>query len=200
MNEKLIFLVVVVVISILSSWWKKKRGEPEDESNPWPGYPPRHKPQAPPAGRPAPPPSPSQASNWEEELRRLLQGEESARPAPPPVVVQQSRPAPPPLPPPVPASRPVNALESDPDMDKGLAVPSLEQSAQAFLRASQIETKVAAHMQRVDQQVTTHQKVSLKKVAPPAIRQAIGLVRNRQSQRAAIIAGLILGPPKAMEG
>ena len=206
MNEKLIFLVVVVVISILSSWWKKKQGEPEDESNPWPGYPPRHRPQAPPARNPAPPPPPSQASNWEEELRRLLQGEEPARPAPPPIVVQQSVPAPPPLPRavaprPGPAPRPVVVSQVDPDMEKGLPVQmqSLEQSAQTFLRASQLESRVAEHMHGVDQQVTTHQKVNLKKVAPQAIRQAIGLVRNRQSQRAAIIAGIILGPPKAME-
>jgi hypothetical protein len=87
-------------------------------------------------------------------------------------------------------------------MEKGLPVqmPSLEQSAQAFLRASQLESKVAAHMQRVDQQVTTHPKLGLKKQVAPEIRQAIGLVRNRQSQRAAIIAGIVLGPPKAMEG
>jgi len=87
-------------------------------------------------------------------------------------------------------------------MDKGLSVklPTLEHSAQAFLRASQLESKVAAHMDRVGQQVSAHPKLELKKEVAPAIRQAIGLVRHRQSQRAAIIAGIVLGPPKAMEG
>lgn len=87
-------------------------------------------------------------------------------------------------------------------METGLPVrmPSLEQSAQAFLRASQLESRVAEHMQRVDHLVTKHPKLESKKEISPAIRQAIGLLRNRQSQRAAIIAGIVLGPPKAMEG
>lgn len=197
--NQLIFLLVVVVISMLHSWWKKRKGEPEPEteSESWPGQKPG-RPMTPPAGRPASPQS--KAANWEEELRRLLQGEEPVHPAPPPVVVQ----VPPPLPRAAsrPAPRPVVIEQVDPDMEKGLPVqmPSLEQSAQAFLRASQLESKVAAHMQRVDQQVTTHPKLDLKKQVAPEIRQAIGLVRNRQSQRAAIIAGIVLGPPKAMEG
>lgn len=196
--EQVIFLLVVVVLSLLHGWWKKRKGEPETEteSDTWPGQKPSRPPTSPPAGRPAPP---SKAASWEEELRRLLQGEEPARPAPPPVIVQQPRSAPPPLP--RAAPRPVLVEQSDPDMARGLPVkmPSLEHSAQAFLRASQLESKVAAHMQRVDQQVTTHPKLDLKKEVSPAIRQAIGLVRNRQSQRAAIIAGIVLGPPKAME-
>ena len=90
----------------------------------------------------------------------------------------------------------------DPDMETGLPVrmPTLEKSAQAFLRASQLESKVAEHMQRVGEQVTTHKKIEVRRGVSPEIRQAIGLVRNRQSQRAAIIAGIVLGPPKAMEG
>jgi hypothetical protein len=78
-------------------------------------------------------------------------------------------------------------------------MPTLEHSAQAFLRASNIESKVAGHMQRVGQQVVSHKKLAMKKDVAPEIRQAIGLVHNRQSQRAAIIAGIVLGPPKAME-
>src|SRR5882762_1809663 len=92
--NQLIFLLVFVVISMLHSWWKKKKGEPETntESESWPGQKPGRPPAGRPAGRPAPPPS--KAANWEEALRRLLQGEEPARPTPPPVVVQ----VPPPLP------------------------------------------------------------------------------------------------------
>ena len=87
-------------------------------------------------------------------------------------------------------------------MERGLPVkmPSLEQSAQAYLRASQLESRVAEHMHRVDQLVTTHQKLESRKETSPAIRQAVSLLGNRQSQRAAIIAGIILGPSKAMEG
>jgi hypothetical protein len=200
--DQLIFLLVVVVLSVLHSWWKKRKGQTEPDSESAPGQPPRPQ-MTPPAGRPSPPPS--KAASWEEELRRLLQGEEPGRPAPPPVVSQQPRAMPPPLPRsaarPVPAPQAVVIQQSDPDMEKGLPVkmPSLEQSAQAYLRASQLESRVAEHMQRVDQLVTTHQKVESRKQVAPEIRQAIGLVRQRQSQRAAILAGIILGPPKAME-
>jgi hypothetical protein len=214
--EKLIFVIAIIIISILHSWWKKKRGEPEDEENPWPGYPPRNKPQSPPATQ-APPKAPTQS--WEEELRRLLQGGAPAQPAPPPVVVQpaprstpplvvvqQSRPAPPPLPRvvaprPAPAPRPAASVGTDPDMDKGLPVqmPSLMQSAQAYLRASQLDTKVAQHLQRVDDLVTKHQKVARKREVSPVVRQTLALLRDRQSLRAAILASVVLGPPKAME-
>lgn len=218
--EKLIFIIAVVIISILHSWWKKRRGEPEDEESPWPGYPPRQKPQAPSATRPttqAPPRAPT--PSWEEELRRLLQGDAPAQPAPPPVVVQpaqrtvpppvvvqQSRPTPPALPRvvaprPVSAPRPVVSAGMDPDMAKGLAVqmPSLTQSAQAYLRASQLDTKVAQHLQRVDDQVSKHAKGEKKRELPPVVRQTLGLLRDRHSQRAAILASVVLGPPKAME-
>jgi hypothetical protein len=102
---------------------------------------------------------------------------------------------------PAPFRQPTPVSQSDPDMDRGLPVrmPTLEYSAQAFLRASNIESKVAEHMQRTGQQVVSHKRLELKKEVAPEIRQAISLVRNRQSQRAAIIAGIVLGPPKAME-
>jgi hypothetical protein len=188
--EKLIFIIAIVVLSLLHSWWKKRQEAQEQnrQPEPWPGQPPGRRPPGPASARPAPPPS--KAASWEEELRRLLEGEEPARPVPPPIVVPQ--PVPPPLPRtaaprPVPAPRPVFVEQADPDVGKSAPVrlPSLEQSAQAFLRASP--------------QVTTHRESETRKRISPAIRQAVDLVRNRQSQRAAIIAGIILGPPKAME-
>jgi len=86
-------------------------------------------------------------------------------------------------------------------MNKGLAVqmPSLTQSAQAYLRASQLDTKVAQHLQRVDDLVTRHAKAEKKREISPVVRQTLGLLRDRQSQRAAILASVVLGPPKAME-
>jgi len=105
-------------------------------------------------------------------------------------------------PPPKPVQRPPPLSQRDPDMEKGLPVqmPSLAQSAQAYLRASRLESRVATHMKGVEEQVTTHKKLVVRKQAPADIRQAIGLVRQRQSQRAAIIASVVLGPPKALEG
>ena len=204
--EKLIFLGVVVVISIISSWWKKRQEEAEApaETDPWPVQQPG-RPSRTPGGQ-SQVPSPSKAANWEEELRRLLEGEEVQRPAARPVILAPSPMVPPPLPVPfmrrsAPVPPPVVVSQSDPDMDIGLPVqmPTLADSAQAFLRASNIEAKVAAHMQRTDQQVASHPKFVLKREASPEVRQAVSLVRNRQSQRAVILAGIILGPPKAME-
>jgi hypothetical protein len=194
--EQILFLVAVAVLSMLHSWWtKRKEKESEDAETPPPGQPERPAPKRP------------SAANWEDELRRLLEGEDDKpAPRPPPVIVHAPRPvAPPPLPvAPRPriASRPPEPVsQSDPDMDTGLPVrfSSLEGSAQAFLRASNIEGKVAAHMQRADQQVASHPKSVLKREASPEVRQAVNLLRNRQSQRAVILAGVILGPPKAME-
>ena len=202
--EKLIFLVAVVVISMLHSWWQKRKGEGEPESPAWPVPNPR-RPSVPPRQSPQTRPPQPPAASWEDELRRLLQGEEPSRPAAPPVVVQSAPPPPLPraaAPRPRVLSKPEPVLESDSSMETGLPVqmPTLEHSAQAFLRASQLESKVAAHMNRVDQQVTTHAGLEVKRQTSPAVQEALGLVRNRQSQRAAILAGIILGPPKAMEG
>ncbi len=202
--EKLIFLVAVVVISMLHSWWQKRKGEGEPESPAWPVPNPR-RPSVPPRQSPQTRPPQPPAASWEDELRRLLQGEEPSRPAAPPVVVQSA--PPPPLPRAV-APRPRVVSKPEPTVDLGgemesslpVHMPTLEHSAQAFLRASQLESKVAAHMNRVDQQVTMHTGLEVKRQTSPAVQEALGLVRNRQSQRAAILAGIILGPPKAMEG
>jgi hypothetical protein len=135
-------------------------------------------------------------------------------PAPlPPVRQTAPRPlakavAPPPLPPgvrrmPAPPRAPAKApmVGTDPDMDKGLAVqmPGLTQSAQAYLRASQLESKVADQMRRVEERVAMHKLPLSVRETPVEIRQAIGLLRSRPSQRAAILASVILGPPRAFD-
>jgi len=199
--EKVILIIAIAVLSLLHSWWKKRNGQGDEDAVPWPTTPPRRPPVGPPQNRPASAP-PSQAANWEDELRRLM-GEEPSRPAPPPVVVQQ---APPPLPR-TPALRPKPAQRPEPIADYGremetsfpAQMPSLAHSAQAFQHTSNFETKATAHLQRADQQVVAHPKFYMKREASPEVRQAVSLVRNRQSQRAAILAGIILGPPKAME-
>lgn len=202
--EKIIFVIAIVVISMIHSWLQKRKGEPEDDPSPWPTARPRRA-APPPINQPSSPQAPPKAESWEDELRRLLQGDEPAQP-PPPVVVQ----IPPPAPPPLPAresrrSRPapvvVPQVETSGEMEVGLPVqmPTLEQSAQAYLRASNLEARVAEHMRNVDARVTSHVVAEVKREKSPAIREALALVRNRQSQRAAVIAGIVLGPPKALE-
>ena len=211
--ENLIILVVIAVLSGLHSWWKKKQGgaaEEEDDDSP---LPPRH-PGAPRPGNAPPRPS-SPASSWEEELRRILQGQppETAAPPPlrpPPVVVA----APPALPSaPRPAVRQPAAplpylarsnipvpLEGD-EEETGLAVkmPSLEQSARAFLRRSSVESMAGERLQRAERQVTLHTPATQRSrgISPDAQR-AVAMLRERHTQRSAILASVILGPPKAL--
>jgi hypothetical protein len=78
-------------------------------------------------------------------------------------------------------------------------MPSLEQSAQAYLSARTLDARVTARMKQVSQNVQSHPKFATQRQAGPAIRQGVALLRDRQSQRAAIIASLVLGPPKSLE-
>jgi hypothetical protein len=198
--EQLIFLAVIVVISILHSWWKQRQEakESRNDTEPMAGPQSHRGLSAPPGGRPASPPG--KAATWEQELRRLL-GEEPEQRPPPPVIIQ----APPPLPKAVQpraatARRAADFQESmQVETSMPARTPSLTQSAQAFLRGSHLELNATTAVHPVDQRVGQQLKQDLRKKTSPEIRQAIGLLRNRQSQRAAIIAGIVLGQPKAME-
>ena len=208
MITKLIFITLFILLSILHSWWKKRQeeGEQKPDADDWPGSKPRppRPPLRPPPVRPAPPPA--QAGGWAEELRRVVQ---QHAPAPPPLPPASAKAAPRPaaaVPTRLPASQsrpatPPPMMGSDPDMEKGLAVklPGLTQSAQAYLRASQLEQKVSAQMRRVEQQVAAHKVPQETRETPGEVRHAIALVRQRSSIRAAILAGVILGPPRALE-
>ena len=213
--EKLIFLAIAFVIYLLHEWWKARNNRLEEGEPPsWPGQPPR-----PPTGTPAPP---ARTASWEEELRRLLEGESSRAPQPPPPPspaapppLRAERPATPPTPiqrplasrpamPPArarPATAPFPGAGEDPDMQRGLPVqlPGLDQSAQAYQRASRLEDRVAEQLRRVHDQVTSHKKMEVRKETSPEVRQALGMLRVRSSQRAAIIAAVVLGPPRALE-
>lgn len=211
--ESLIIFVVIAVISGLHSWWKKRQGgetEEEDGDSPLP-------PRRPPAQRPggAPSPQSSPASNWEEELRRILQGEPAQTAAPPPlrpppIVVA----APPPMPAaPRPAVRQPAAplpylahsnipvpLEGD-EENVGLPVkmPTMAESAQAYLRARTLDARVGTQMQQIDQRVTAHVPGLVKsRSTSREVQQGLSLLKDRSSQRSALIASIILGPPKAL--
>lgn len=100
--EQIIALLLFGLAAAFHAWLKNRKSEPDDSD--WVDIPPS-------SGRPTPPPMPSQrpkpASDWETELRRLLEGQEPvARPKPPP----------PPMPVPPVASRPTPA--------RGTATPS----------------------------------------------------------------------------
>ena len=193
--DTLITIVIFIAIAIVSSWLKKKQAP--DES--WPDQPAPPLPGQP--QRPAPP-RPKPAS-WEEELRKLLEGDEPAQPPPPPVVVyEKPKPVrPPPVAPrPVVPPRPAPVLVKD-DEGVGLPVrlPSLTQSSQAYQRASQLDLKVAERLRQIGQQVTLHTAVQTTEVVSREILLAKSMLRNRDTLRSAIVASVILSSPKAFE-
>jgi hypothetical protein len=209
--EKLIVIAIIVLASIVHSWMQRKQEESGGESTPDPEGRPRRGPRTgsgPPPRRPAPP----GPANWEEELRRLLHGDIPA--VPPPI-------APPPVPPPMPApSRastpaaplPVLARTAIPvpdegmEMEVGLSVRpvTLHQAASAHDRA-QVQTRTSVHdsvvqrMQDTANRVTAHTKIAegaLRAVRSATLRE---LLRDRSAQRTAIVAAIILGPPRGLE-
>jgi hypothetical protein len=100
--ESFFVFLVIAAISALANWLKN-RGEKETDWSDLETPPPTRR--TPPSGRSTPPSMPrpttgtSPSSNWEEELRRMLEGTvpTAPRPAPPPIVVQERK-TPPSLP------------------------------------------------------------------------------------------------------
>ncbi len=217
--ESIVTLLVFLGIGVISNWLKNRQQPDETGADP-----------APPLDQK---PRPTKAAKWEEELRRILEGGETeSAPRPPPVIVQEKpRPAPSPRavapPPPVPRPSRVTVPEVN-EEDEGLPVhmPTLTESAQAYLRGSTIDDRVAERMRargamaeaaaahhrasQIDEQaaehlghrtgMVTHCSPQSRAIANrPQIAQARALVRQRQSLQSAIIASVILGPPKALE-
>jgi hypothetical protein len=96
--ESLLVFLGFILISAFTNWLKKRREEQQQAQQQQQPQPPAGMPSVPGPGR-TEQPQPRRAS-WEDELRRLLEGDESTPPAAPP-------PAPAPAPPPfVPAAPP----------------------------------------------------------------------------------------------
>ena len=208
--DSLITVIIFIIVAILSAVLKKKQPDAGEEDS-WPD-------QHSPSDRRAAP-SPRRES-WEEELRRLLEGTTGREPAapspPPPPPLPTTHPAsPPPPPPPVPASsspsrpswlRKVEARKEEAVQqalklrEKRKAVASrLEKSMENLRRASQLDDRAAQTIRRAANRI--HVRVEEKKVSKssPEIQDALNLFKSPQSLRSAIVASIILGPPKAKE-
>lgn len=218
-------VLAIVVISALSSWFQN-RNKKKDQAEPWGGeddenYNPQRS-----SGANTPASNPNQALNWEEELKRLLEGKpplDSTAGAPPPPPVIRRVPPPPPPPLPVSVSReslPTEAdwqtsresaatpwqdasLDSQPAPTKPLA--NLEQSTQAYQRAAQLHEAVATRMRQVDDQTEKHGKplvasrVVRREQGSPDARAVVALLRQPATARQALLASFVLAPPKALE-
>lgn len=198
--ESLLGVLIFILISVLASWLQKKQRQEHEEGGP-------SGPTRKPAGRTGPTPAttpgrpePEQLS-WEEELKRLLGGtlETPAPPPPPPPVLtrprQPERPAPPPL---VHETTPGPVLpEHNPVEVSFKALPTLTESVHAYQEASGLDDKVKLHLSEV-----TRKRVGLTSVHHrPSSREAteaMALVRNPTSVRSAVLASIILGPPRSL--
>ncbi len=195
--DSLLGLLIFVIISLLAGWLQKKqrRGQEEEpEETPWP--PPKRRSQ----GAPPPLPRPEQQPmSWEEELKRLLDGQPaSPPPPPPPPVVVRSEPAYP-TPPPLPEefSESTYTAQRSPVEVSFKPLAGLTESPQAYEKAASLEEKVQQHLR----DVTTHRvgttQVARKPLSANA-REAVALVRKPDSLRSAVLASIILGPPRSL--
>lgn len=209
-TEGLLILLVIAAASAFFNWLKKK-GE-ADGSQPAP-------PPIPGQREVPPPPPPPQAQNWEEELRKLLQGEEPAPPPPtrlPPLIVHQPRHVPPPPPVPVEEESPAppmfhptpvlnqsaEAFERARRIDETAAQEvdrgsTLAAAAQAFLVGSQLDDRMAEHLRQVTLRPVGKTGVTSGELTAEATA-ALELIRHPRSVRTAMIASVILGPPRAL--
>ena len=208
--ESLLFFLVLIVISGLSTWLQKRRQAGEDQAEWEPGEgpgrtPPRPHgaPQAPPAGPRRPMPAPLQ--NWEEELRRLLEGDRYQPPEPPPQA------APPPLPTvssqrpsaPGPAAPRRTVVSAHRSVEvEGPRTSRLEESEQAYRHAQRLQVEAAERLRKAQAKTARHRTVRGRVEHPTRgsdILAARALLSKPRLARRAIIASVILGQPKGYE-
>lgn len=175
------------------------------------------KPDNPPRNRPDPSqPRPQlRPTPWEDELRRLLENQSPPAAAPPPprplVATAPQMPraitvrTPPPVATPVPpfSFGRVRPIISMPPLPPGVELQnrdlaSLSESKQAYSRASQLDKDAAARIARVPGEPIQLTTVT-RRPSSPEVTQVVSLFKNARSTRQAVIAAVILGPPRAFE-
>jgi hypothetical protein len=214
----LIGLVIFVAIAAISHFLKRKQGSQDDaipDTDEDELVPPSRR-----GGRPSPQPAGRQLS-WEEELKRLLEGQTPAEPpAPPPVViVEREAPAPQPVwaePEPEPA--PVFARRELPPVFSRTG-PTEESESH------ELHEVATGHMAKLREAASAHERVShlgesfrerfesADRLAPtaPATRSAVrevkrsaeiesvvALLRQPRTARQVFIASAVFGQPKAL--
>ena len=190
-GSSLIGLLVFLAIAVISAILKKRQEEPFEE------LPPELKPR-----RGSPSPQEPKARNWQEELRHLLE----ERSAPPPLVREGLPAARPHLPPPlletegdaghIEVTLPAPQPYLEPQFH---SLPGLAPAQGRYAEATQLQERVTRHMTDL-----THHRVGTTSVqresVTPEVRDVVGALRNPRTLRTAMMAAVILGPPRALEG
>jgi hypothetical protein len=234
-------VLAIAIGSAIFNWLQKRNEALKDQESQSPPSPraiddvrtPAATPHAIPRGEPAqprstsnrtqPPAAPRQTKSvsWEEELRRLLEGESPEAPPPPVIVFEEKPPAAAPQPPatarpaveqtPLAPVRPLVTLaessaayqragELDKKVEARLGrVGAMAEAASALQKASGLDVAVAERMSKVTGQLVAQAAVVQHKAVSADIAQVVALFRNPRSARQAVLASLILGPPKALD-
>lgn len=193
--------LISLIIDLLSALFgeSKKPDTPPQRDRPDPSRP---RPQARPTA-------------WEDELRRLLENQSSPTVAPPPprppatLIPQTPRVITVMTPPPVTASAPAipvrqaRPIIAPPPLPPGIELQnrdlaSLSESKQAYARASQIDKSAAERIERTPGQPVQTTTVTRRAVSPE-VTQVLSLFKNARTTRQAVIAQVLLGPPRAFE-
>ena len=241
-----IFLLIAGGSALVN--WIKKRGENSDvltedelprttrrDPAPFGNSPP-------PVQRPTKP-----TTNWEEELRRMLEGAVPTTRTPPPVVAQERKP--------LVSRQPASVAIEQPSMsvpqiftetkyykahcnycDGHIEFPAsameevtscphchrmtvlrpfentpvevlahkkvlaeFNASTRSYEEASQLSQRVASHMHGVGHHAVGLTSTQTTKRIWPEVAETVALFRNAKTMRQAVVASLILGPPKALE-
>ena len=194
--ENLISLIIDLLTALLGGSKNEKQNSP------------------PPVNRPRPQ-APLRPASWEDELRRLLDGQTPPQAAPPtqrtpptispqmprvitarslppavvnPAAVYPGRERPVLSPPPVPAGIQITSQQ----------LASLSESKQAYTRASQLDQTAAARIERTPGQHVQLTTV-IRRAVSPEVTQVVSMFKNARAARQAVIASVILGPPRALE-
>lgn len=186
--DTIVFLVVVAV-SLLGRLFGKKDPEHAEEWIDAEKWDEGRKEQGRQSNRP-------QVLDWEEEMRRLLEGR-------PPEPARKSAPSgPPPLetPPAVPyLDDRVVVIPRIPATEPSPPVPErsrLNQAEEAFRKARELKKQAAARMAEMGKMPTTESRRTRRSSAAQSV---IDMLRRPGSARQAIIASEILGPAKGLQ-
>lgn len=199
--EQLIIFLLFVVGSIISSiiQHKKKQAE-EQQQRELEEMTRRSGSGRPPVAQPRPS-LPTPGPDWQEQLRRILQGETGPQPPPvikpvllPPVQKQST--------PPVQRTSRVPASVQTREPSEGdLVLQSpLRTSAVRYERASNLHAAVEERMRAVSDQTVTHKEAAPQKARKRAHSEFVNrLRRDPRAIREGFIASLIFGPPKGLQ-
>lgn len=87
------------------------------------------------------------------------------------------------------------------DLEQGISkgeLAPLTESRQAYQRASELGKTMSQHIERVSGQRVLATTVT-RRASSPEVAQVVGLFRNARTTRQAVIAAVILGPPRSLD-